>query len=523
MATRRDELKTRKPPCDDRFFVAIVENSADFIFTKDRQFRYLSINSAAAAVIGKQAHEIIGKDDFFLFPAEDARNIREFETALLTHGQTQTIVETLPIAGKLRHLSTMKIAVRNADGEIIGLAGISRDISDLANAEIALLKSAAEERARRAEIATMMEAIPAAVCIAHDPLCRKMTGNRAVHDLLQVPRGKNMSKSAPDGEKPVNFDVYTCGRKLGPEELPVQQAAASGKAVRDVELELRFDDGSERTIFGSALPLFDEKHAPRGAVGAFLDVSEYKRLQRKLKFANSAKDNFLATLGHELRNPLGVLSNCLNTEISTSAAEKKPLNPKTQMMQRQVQHLKRMIDDLLDVSRIARGKLLLRQKYIDLTDVVSVAVETSRPHIENSKHEWIQKIEPLPIIVNGDSDRLVQLFSNLLINAAKFTPAEGRIYLTVGQNGSEAVVSIRDSGIGIPEDMKELIFTAYTQLDNSESKQLGGLGLGLSLVKHIVELHAGTVEVHSEGIGTGAEFVVRLPLVKVDNRNPLAG
>ena len=113
--------------------------------------------------------------------------------------------------------------------------------------------------------------------------------------------------------------------------------------------------------------------------------------------------------------------------------------------------------------------------------------------------------------------------SNLLINAAKFTPAEGRIYLTVGQNGSEAVVSIRDSGIGIPEDMKELIFTAYTQLDNSESKQLGGLGLGLSLVKHIVELHAGTVEVHSEGIGTGAEFVVRLPLVKVDNRNPLAG
>ncbi len=189
-------------------FLTLVEDSPDFIFTKDRQFRYLSINAAAAAAAGKTPREIIGRDDFELLPYEEAKAIRAVDAAMLADGLSRTCEETVSLNGKARHFSTTKHVFRGSGGDAIGLVGISRDITDLYNARIALQEAAAGERARRAEIAAMMEAIPAAIFIAHDPQCRRMTGNRMVHEILQVPLGKNVSKSAPPHEAPQNFEAY---------------------------------------------------------------------------------------------------------------------------------------------------------------------------------------------------------------------------------------------------------------------------------------------------------------------------
>jgi len=496
---------------EEDFFRAIVESSTDFIFAKDRHLRYLSVNAAAASAVNKHPDEIIGKDDFFLFPDDAARAIRQVESALLADGQPRAFYETLPLNGNVRQLYTTKDVVRDSSGAVIGLVGISRDITALKNTEDALREAAAAERARRAEIATMMEAIPAAVIIAHDSLCCSMTGNREVHELLEVQTNKNLSKSAPSNEAPQNFEVYSNGRKMTPAELPVQTAASSGKPVREVELELHFSDGRRRTIFGNALPLFDEQGAPRGAIGAFLDVSAYKRLQEELRSANESKDTFLATLAHEIRNPLATLSNCMqvlsespNTQARTGAEN---------MMVRQIAQLTRLTNDLLDGSRIEKGKLRIERTAVDLIDVLSLALDTSRVVMERSDHRLILKLPSAPIVVYGDSARLVQLFVNLLNNAAKFTPAHGEIRLSVSRTTSKVIVSVKDNGIGIAKELLSRIFEIYVQADTPSSRAQVGLGIGLSLVRYVAELHDGTVEVFSGGLDQGAEFVVRLPIM----------
>ena len=183
------------------------------------------------------------------------------------------------------------------------------------------------------------------------------------------------------------------------------------------------------------------------------------------------------------------------------------------MMERQVGQMVRLIDDLLDLSRIRQGKVELRKERVELGAAVDNALETSRPLIESSGHHLTITVPPDPIYVDGDVTRLAQVFTNLLNNAAKYTEKGGHVSLTVERQGSEAVVSVRDTGVGIPPHMLPKIFDMFTQMDGSLEKSQGGLGIGLSLVKGLVEMHGGSVEARSDGHGTGSEFVVRLPVV----------
>ena len=491
-------------------FLTLVENSPDFIYTKDRQFRYLSINPAAAAVTGKKPADIIGRDDFDLFPYEEAKAIRAVDAAILADGLSRTSEETVSLNGKARRLSTSKHVFRGSGGDAIGLVGISRDITDLYNARIALQQTAAEERARRAEIAAMMEAIPAAIFIAHDPQCRRMTGNRMAHEILRVPAGKSVSKSAPPDEAPRNFEVYASGKRLAPDELPVQRAAVTGMAVKDFEIDLLFDDDSKRNFLGSALPLFDEQGAPRGAVGAFVDISKYKDMQQKLQEANRAKDNFFGILGHELRNPLSALNNCILLNRQTNDPELRAAAQ--EVMERQLAQLNRLASDLLDVNRVANGKLRIDKAPIDLSKVLSAVVEANRPLIENQGRIFGATLPPSAVLVNGDFTRLVEVFANLLDNAAKFTPVGGRIHLSAERIETNVTISIKDTGVGIRQDLLSTIFDPYTQVEQDVQTK-GGLGIGLALVKDIVQLHDGTVRALSDGPNTGAEFIVQLPVV----------
>ena len=236
------------------------------------------------------------------------------------------------------------------------------------------------------------------------------------------------------------------------------------------------------------------------------------QLYQALRDSDRRKDEFLATLAHELRNPLAPLRNGLQVLRLARANESMAEQART-MMERQLGQMVHLIDDLLDLSRISRGKIELRKERVDLAKAIQQAVETSRPGIEQAGHDLSIDVPSGPVYVDADVTRLAQVFSNLLNNAAKYTERGGRIRLSVRRIGSEAVVLVRDNGIGIPPPMLPHIFEMFTQVDRNLERSQGGLGIGLSIVKRLVEMHGGTVDAKSDGHGMGSEFVVRLPVV----------
>jgi len=241
------------------------------------------------------------------------------------------------------------------------------------------------------------------------------------------------------------------------------------------------------------------------------DITERKRAEAAAHETSRRKDEFLATLAHELRNPLAPIRNAI--EIMRLSPVREVRIQARNMIERQLTQMVRLVDDLLDVSRITLGRVELRKQRTYLATVIQNAVETSRPLIEASSHELTVNLPASPVVVDADSTRLAQVFVNLLNNAAKYTPANGRIILTAVTEGSDVCISVRDTGIGIPQEMLPLVFELFTQVDRALDRAQGGLGIGLTLVKRLVEMHGGTVEARSEGEGRGSEFVVRLPLV----------
>ncbi len=239
-------------------------------------------------------------------------------------------------------------------------------------------------------------------------------------------------------------------------------------------------------------------------------ADENVRLVQDLRDADRRKDEFLATLAHELRNPLAPLRNGL--QVMKLASNTETVEQARGMMERQLVQMVRLIDDLLDVNRITRGKLELRKERVDLASVVQSAVESSRPLIEASAHRLTSQIAE-PVFLDADPTRLSQVFANLLTNAAKYTDRGGHIWLTASRQGGAVAVSVRDSGIGIAAEHLPRLFEMFSQVTPALERSQGGLGIGLALVKGLVEMHGGTVEVRSAGLGRGTEFVVRLSVL----------
>jgi signal transduction histidine kinase len=247
------------------------------------------------------------------------------------------------------------------------------------------------------------------------------------------------------------------------------------------------------------------------------DVTDRKRAEEALREADRRKDEFLAMLAHELRNPLAPIKNAAQVFRVLGPADTN-LQYAREVIDRQVGHLSRLVDDLLDVSRITRGKISLQKERLEVATVVARAVETSRPLIESRGHDLVVSLPGEPVSLLGDLTRLSQVVSNLLTNAAKYTPEGGRIWLTVAREADEVAVEVRDTGVGIPPDMLGRVFELFTQVDRSLDRSEGGLGIGLTLVRSLVELHGGTVEAQSDGPGRGSRFVVRLPALADGDR-----
>jgi PAS domain S-box-containing protein len=250
-----------------------------------------------------------------------------------------------------------------------------------------------------------------------------------------------------------------------------------------------------------------------GLATYFSDVTERKQAEEQLRNADRRKNEFLAILAHELRNPLAVLRNGLCI-LNRGPATDPTLSRTVSMMDRQMTHLVRLVDDLLDVSRITGGKLELRRQKVLLTDVLESAVESSRTFIEAHRHELAIDLRAHDLLVDGDADRLAQVFSNLLLNSAKYTDAGGVITLMLERENGEAVVSVQDNGIGIPPAALEGVFEMFSQIESHQERMMQGLGIGLSLVRTLVQMHGGSVRAFSEGPGRGSRFTVRLPIAE---------
>ncbi len=278
------------------------------------------------------------------------------------------------------------------------------------------------------------------------------------------------------------------------------------------EIVVERPDGRRVTVLAYANPVRDESGKLRGAVNVLVDISDRKRVEDALRDADRSKDEFLATLAHELRNPLAPLRNAVQV-----LRMQNPPSPETRqavdLIERQMQQMTRLIDDLLDVSRITRNKLELRKERVELESVLTVALETSRPLMDAAGHELSVKLPAEPLYLDADLTRLAQAISNLLNNAAKYTDRHGKISLETERQGSDVVITVLDNGVGIPAEMLPRVFDMFTQVDRSMDRSQGGLGIGLTLVKRLIELHDGSIQVRSEGPGKGSEFIVRLPVI----------
>ena len=254
----------------------------------------------------------------------------------------------------------------------------------------------------------------------------------------------------------------------------------------------------------------------RATAEAVLRASEdrYRRLNAELSDAGRMKDEFLATLAHELRNPLAPIRNAL--KVQSLAGDDAALVTRTrELMERQVAQMVRLIDDLLDLSRLSRGLIELKVERLSLASALGLAIEAARPAIELASHELAVNLPGEELVVCADPVRIVQVITNLLNNAAKFTPRGGRLGLALERDGEFALIRVRDNGIGLRADMLERVFNMFEQVDRSYAQVSGGLGIGLTLVKRLVEAQGGQVRARSAGLGAGSEFVVCLPLASL--------
>lgn len=411
---------------------------------------------------------------------------------------------------------------RSNDGFPPTIEGIRYDITLRKGIEAELLRTDEQLRHRMAEIESLMDVVPVGVFVAHDRDCRRITGNRAAYQLLRMSVSKNMSKTAPFEEAPNHFKVCQNGREMAPEELPVQYAAQNGVEVRNLEWDIHFDDGTVTHVMGSATPLFDMNGEVRGVVAAIVDISARKRLEEELREADQRKDEFLAMLAHELRNPLAPIRNATHI-LGRPGLTGEQAGRARAVLERQVEHLVRLVDDLLDVSRILRGKVELRMEIFDLREAIRRGVETAQP-LFDARDQRLQVALPAEgIPVNGDPVRLTQVVANLLTNAAKFTPNGGSIALRLSRQRHHALIEVQDTGQGIPADLLPRIFDLFVQGDRSAARTQGGLGIGLTLVRSLSEMHGGTVSVESPGEGLGSRFLVQLPLHRQGDSGSTSG
>ncbi|MGV3492360.1 MAG: PAS domain-containing protein [Ramlibacter sp.] len=600
---------------------AIAEATDDVIFAKDLEGRYRFANPATLANFGLDAASVLGRTDAELLgDGETARRLMQNDRSVLATGAAAELEEPMPMPdGSVRHWLTRKLPLRDAEGRVIGLLGIARDISDRKRAEAereasrlklemsvkaaglvlaeidyrTSLNHISAELARLLELGDGEMTVPrqaifdrihpgdidrylAGIRAAMDPAG---SGHLAIDVRAQLPSGTvrwlhirlQITFAQVDGQlrpdkgfcaaRDVTAEMEAERRVRAAQRLTESVIEGAGALVYAKDLQGRFilsnqawrnlhqlsaEQAAEATdvgVFGaetaarlrendrlvvetgvpmqvqekaeirgqmvvfrsSKFPLYDDAGRIHAVCGVSTDITDVVEADRR-------KDEFIATLAHELRNPLAPIRSGL--EILRRVGELPPTAARTRdVMERQLNHMVRLVDDLLDVSRISRGKLELRAGAVSLAQVVEHALETSQPAIDAAGHALDVQLPPREVQVHGDLTRLAQVVSNLVNNAVKYTPAGGHIRVWAGVRDEQAVVEVSDDGNGIEPHLLPEVFGLFRQGEGVRASGQGGLGIGLWLVQRLVQMHHGAIEAHSDGLGRGSRFTVRLPLL----------
>jgi PAS domain S-box-containing protein len=389
----------------------------------------------------------------------------------------------------------------DADGVLVWLVGVSTDITERRRQEtlLRLARSRLETALEASQVVVFQQDLELRYTWIHNPAlgyaAQQVVGHRDA-DLFARPEDAARTES-------IKRSVIETGVARR-EEVRV----TLGDLVRFYDLVVQPDRDADGRIVGVNC--------------AAVDVTERRQAEAALREADRNKDEFLAMLAHELRGPLAPLRNGLR--VLRSVRSDAALTAATQaMMERQITHLVRLVDDLLDVSRISSGRIELRSERVTLAAVVEAALEASRPAVEAGGHALDVELPDEPVWLDADGARLSQVLANLLNNAAKYTAPSGHIALRASLQTGSVVVAVSDTGVGIEADMLERVFGLFTQVDRTLDRAQGGLGIGLSLARRLVEMHGGTLEAASEGLGRGATFTMRLPRSRVAGAAPTAG
>ncbi len=502
-----------------RLYETILSNTPDLAYVFDLEHRFVYANEVLLAMWGKTWDEAIGKNCLELGyePWHAAMHGREIDQVRATK---QPVRGEVPFNGTFgpRTYDYILVPVMGPDGEVEAVAGTTRDITEYRQSRDELTSLLSSEKRRTAVLARVAQA------------SRSVSAVRSAQGIADIMRSQ--VQTILEAEQAVIALGHNGRFEAGPQTLVPADLALCNQALQTGQPVRLPASPSQRA--GIAAPLVDRAGKELGAILAWARPGDDFSAQDEAVLAQLAaiaaggienghlyelqreqdrrKDEFLATLAHELRNPLAPIRTGLKILALASSPEAAARTRET--MERQVTHMVRLIDDLLDVARITTGKMQLQKDRIDLRDAINAALEVSRPLIEAGRHGLFVAMADEPIELDADTTRIAQVVSNLLNNAAKYTPGEGRIELSVTREAAEAVIRVRDNGVGLTPDSLPSVFDLFMQLGHTIDRAQGGLGIGLALVKRVVEMHGGTVSADSDGLGHGCTFTVRLPLLR---------
>jgi PAS domain S-box-containing protein len=501
----------------------VAESTPDLIVVKDSHGRVVMANPAQVKAVGKAEAAIIGRTDReFMDDAALADRIMANDRRVMSSSRVERVEETVATHEGARTYLSTKSPLRDVHGQVVGVIGVATDITD---------RKRMENELREAQRFTqgLVETAPI-VLYLYDRVERRIV----------YATGMGLEALGLSPEDLTSRDAAGLESLIHAEDLPtvvdsLRRGPVVHGSIREVEFRCRTQAGEWRWMHGRERD-FEQVDENRLLLGVMVDITDRKvaelererlmsqeqKLRLEAERANRAKDEFLAIVSHELRSPLNALRGWGFLLGSAKAPDAALVDRATQAIKRNVDHQARLIDDLLDTSRIMSGKLNIERRPVHLAEVLTTAIEVVKPSAVAKRIELTYEPANPSLAVEGDAARLNQIVVNLISNAVKFTPEAGAVTITLVAAGGMARIDVSDTGAGIDPEFLPRVFERFTQADTSTTRRHGGLGIGLALVRHLTELHGGRVHAHSEGVGKGSKFTVELPLPRVQPRETRA-
>jgi PAS domain S-box-containing protein len=496
----------------------------------------LDVNEAFLRNVSHAREQLVGRPLFEALPADpndpldtgiDA--LRASLARAIATGQPQSMptqrypIRTVGENGEEifieRFWNAVNTPLFDADGALRCIYHVTIEVTEQKRAEEALrlsqreaVEAALQAEAGHARLKAVLQAAPVGIMMADSN--GNVLESNAAHDAL-------WSRGVQEKNTHIDFSEWKGwwadgserhGQPVAPDEWPLARALrGTSQAHALIEIETFNDPRTRRVVVSSAAPIRDREGNLRAGVVVLLDMTERLKAEEALREADRRKDEFLAMLAHELRNPLAPISVAAEL-LGRRAREAEQVERVAAVIQRQVKHLTGLVDDLLDVSRVTRGLVVIDRQHVDLRTILAQAVEQVMPLINARRHHLDLPHQEQPVVVCGDTKRLIQVLANLLNNAAKYTPPEGILRVEMSVERGHVHVAVSDNGIGMSQDLIARAFELFTQAERAADRAQGGLGIGLAVVKRLVELHGGVIGATSGGPGKGSRFTVVLPL-----------